>query len=96
MDEPKSFRTIRGFLDGDEPDEETYFAYSATLRIFGKIPNLDAITKALGIAPTKTHRVGQRRGPRSPPYKDDHWSFDPGVSESEPIENHINALWAVR
>ena len=41
----KTFKTLRGFLEGDEPEVEIYFAYSATLRIFGEIPDLDEITR---------------------------------------------------
>jgi len=35
MDKP--FRTLRGFLAGKEREEDTYFAYSASLRIAGEI-----------------------------------------------------------
>ena len=89
----QSFRTLRGWLAGDEPDEETYFAHSATLRIFGSIPSLDEITANLGITPTHCHRRGERRGERSPPYKHDLWSFSPSLGEEEPLGNHIDALW---
>jgi hypothetical protein len=34
-DDPKMFRTLRGFLNGEEPDEANYFSFSATLRIHG-------------------------------------------------------------
>ncbi len=34
-DKPKMFRTLRGFLNGEEPDEANYFRFSATLRIHG-------------------------------------------------------------
>ncbi|MBW3596331.1 MAG: DUF4279 domain-containing protein [Planctomycetes bacterium] len=89
-EEQKLFRTLRGWLKGKEPDEETYFAYSASLRIFGNIPDLDEITTRLGITPTNAHR----RGARSPPYKHDMWSYSPDIAEDEPLEHHINALWA--
>ncbi len=51
-----------------EPEEEPeyWFKYSATLRIFGDIGDLDTITSALVIAPTHTHRRGERRRPTSP------------------------------
>jgi len=90
----KEFRTLRGALAGEEPDEETYFAYSATLRIFGDIPDLAAITSRLGVEPTKTHRKGDKAGPRSPGFKHDMWSYTPSLAESEPLEKHIVALWA--
>ena len=34
-DQPKMFRTLRGFLNGEEPDEANYFRFSAMLRIHG-------------------------------------------------------------
>jgi hypothetical protein len=94
MDQPKEFRTLRGFRDGREPDEETYFAYSATLRIMGVLPDLQLITNTLGLAPTQALRKGQRVGPRSAPLKHDCWHYQPDVPESEPLEVHINALWS--
>jgi hypothetical protein len=94
MDDHKTFRTLRGFFDGDEPDEETYFAYSATLRIFGSIPDLDAITRTLGLTPTQALRKGDRVRPRSVPLKHDCWHYQPPVCESDHLEIHINALWA--
>ena len=90
----ESFRTLRGFLDGGEPDEETYFAYSATLRIFGDIPDLDDISIRLHLVPTETHRKGDKRGPRSPGFPHDMWSYSPELDESAPLERHIDALWS--
>ena len=94
MDQPKEFRTLRGFLDGREPDEETYFAYSATLRIMGVLPDLQLITDRLGLTPTQSLRKGQRVGPASAPLEHDCWHYRPDVPESEPLEVHINALWS--
>lgn len=93
-EEQDSFRTLRGWLAGSEPDEETYFAFLASLRIFGNIPDIDEITRTLGIAPTMTRRRGERRGERSPPSKFDMWSFEPALPEDAPLENHIDALWS--
>ena len=45
---------------GKRQEEKIYFAYNATLRIFGNIPDLDEITQRLGIAPSDTHRKGDR------------------------------------
>jgi hypothetical protein len=90
----EGFRTLRGFLDGAKPDEETYFAYGASLRIFGDIPNLDGISDVLGLEPTYSHRKGDRRVPAAVPYRHDHWSYSPPIDESEPLEKHIDALWA--
>ncbi len=92
-DNHETFRTLRGFVSGVEANEEIYFAYSASLRIFGVIPDLDEITRRLRVAPTSTHRCGDRRGPNSPPYKHDMWCYISPVKESEPLHVHIDALW---
>jgi hypothetical protein len=78
-----------------EPEEETYFAYSATLRVFGEIPNLDAISAALALQPTHTHRKGDRRGRSNPSssFPNDMWSYTAAVEKSEPLHKHIDALW---
>lgn len=95
-DEPtKAFRTLRGFIDGEEPDELTYFAFSATLRIHGEELPLDEISQRLGVQPTSSHRQGERRGANSPPHRDDAWHFQPALHESEPLERHIEELWRV-
>jgi hypothetical protein len=94
MSEERCFRTLRGFLDGEEPDEENFFAHRATLRIFGQIPDVSEISASLGIEPTRVHRVGERRGDKSPPYKQDMWSFTPPLPEERPLGEHIDALWS--
>ncbi len=88
------YRTLRGFLDGNEPDEEIYFAYSATLRIFGNIEDLNDITSNLGFEPTSFHKKGEKRGPKSPPYQHDMWSYEAKVVEEIDLEKHIDELWA--
>lgn len=88
----KPFRTLRGFIDGTEREEETYFAYSATLRIAGDIPNFDEISNRLGLKPTHTHRKGEKRGPRSPGYPQDMWSYTPPLDKTEKLHKHIDAL----
>ena len=70
-----------------------YFAYSASLRIFGSIPDLEEVTQRLGVTPTSVHRRGERRGPKSQPYKHDMWCYHAPVSENEPLHVHIDALW---
>lgn len=87
------YRTLKGFLDGDEPDEEIYFAYSATLRIFGNIEDLNDITINLGFEPTSFHKKGERRGPKSPPYQHDMWSYEAQIDEDVDLEKHIDELW---
>jgi hypothetical protein len=89
----KSFRTLRGFLAGQEREEDTYFAYSATLRISGDIRDMDEISARLGLQPKHSHRKGDKRGPRAAPYRQDMWSYSPSVDESEPLHKHIDALW---
>ena len=91
----KQFRTLRGFLRGAEREEETYFSYSATLRIFGDIADMEQISANLGIEPTDSHRKGERRGNRSAPYRHDMWSYSPPVEGSKPLHKHIDALWEV-
>ena len=91
----KRFRTLRGFLAGRERDEDTYFAYSATVRIFGDITNMDEISTELGLQPTDSHRKGGRLGPRSAGYRHDMWSYSPPLDKHEPLHKHIDALWLV-
>src|SRR4051812_47778414 len=94
-DEPKMFRTLRGFLDGEEPDEAIYIRFSAMLRIHGDGLPFEEISERLGVLPTRLHRKGERRGSKSPCYRDDAWHFQPQLPETEPLEHHIEALWKV-
>jgi hypothetical protein len=94
-DEPKMFRTLRGFLNGEEPDEVNYFHFIATLRIHGHDVPFEEISQQLRVQPTSLHRKGERRGPRSPEYRDDAWHYQPTLAETEPLERHIEALWQV-
>jgi hypothetical protein len=89
------FRTLRGFLNGEEADEVHYFRFSATLRIHGDDVPFEEISQRLGVQPTHIHRKGERRRPRSPGYPDDAWQYQPSLSETEPLERHIEALWQV-
>lgn len=84
---------LHRFERSTEPNNEIYFAYSASLRIFGVIPDLDEITRCLGVAPTSAHRCGDRRGPNSPPFKHDMWCYVSPVKKIEPLYVHIDALW---
>jgi hypothetical protein len=92
---PRVFRTLRGAIRGEEPDEATYFAYSATLRIHGDGLPFEEISTQLAIEPTSVRRKGERRGPRSPLYLDDAWYFQPALPETAPLAQHIEALWKV-
>ncbi|HSU32768.1 MAG TPA: DUF4279 domain-containing protein [Bryobacteraceae bacterium] len=75
--------------------EKIYFPYSASLRIFGIIPDLEEITQHLGIAPTRVCRHGEARHAGSPPYEYDMWMYTACVPENEPLHVHIDALWSV-
>ena len=94
-DQPETFRTLRGFLEGHEPAGPNYFKFSATLRVYGDTVPFEQIERTLGVAPTHTHRKGERRGPQSPAYRDDAWHYQPLVPETEPLARHIDALWEV-
>ncbi|PPC76137.1 hypothetical protein C4K68_17270 [Pokkaliibacter plantistimulans] len=77
-------------------EEELYFNYSATLRIFSESGvDFEEIENKLGVQPTRKHRKGDRRGPKSPPYKHDMWSLDSGLHEEEKLEEHLFALWEI-
>ena len=81
--------------EASSPDDELlYFNYSATLRIFGRIPDFDAISRTLGLQPTHFHRAGDRRSPRSEPYLHDHWSYRSPVPRDRPLHVHIDTLWS--
>ncbi len=66
---------------------------SATLRIFGDLPDLEEISSTLGLEPTHTHKKGDPYHPMAP-YAHDMWSYAAPVSPSEPLHKHIDALWA--
>ena len=94
-DESKTFRTLRGFTDGEEAGEATYFSFSATLRIHGDDVPFQESSERLGVQPTHLHRKGECPGPRSPVYRDDAWHFHPSLVETEPLDRHIEALWQI-
>jgi len=89
----ETFRTVRGFLTREEPDEKTYFAYSATLRIFGEGVNFDEITTRLGLQPTTVHRKGEKRDPRHSGFRHDMWTYTPSLDKTRPLAEHIDLLW---
>jgi hypothetical protein len=94
-DASKMFRTLRGFLNGEEPEEANYFCFSATLRIHGDGVPFQEIGERLGVEATHIHRKGEHHGPRSPAWRDDAWHFKPALPETEPLQCHIEALWEV-
>ena len=90
----ENVRAPNGGSSGEGREQEIYFAYSATLRIFGDIPDLDEITERLGVTPSDTHRKGDRGwGLNLPPYEHDMWSYNAPVKKAEPLHVHVDALW---
>jgi hypothetical protein len=79
------------------PEEpEFYFLFSATLRIFGDIGDLDAITNALGVAPTHIHLRGEKQRPTSANcFGHDMWSYSAPVPKDRSLQVHLEALWRV-
>lgn len=95
-EELKAFRTLKGFIRGEEAEEETYFCYCASLRIHGEGVPFEEISHRLGVLPTNMHRKGERRHSESAHvYQDDAWQFRSDTSETEPLERHIVSLWRV-
>jgi hypothetical protein len=86
---------VTSLADATPPEgEEPYFCFSATLRIFGEIGDLDAISRTLGLQPKHTHRKGERKSPSRPDtWKEDAWLYEPPVDENRSLEEHIMALW---
>jgi len=81
--------------ENPKPDDEPYwFRFSVTLRIFGQIPDLDEITRILGISPTYTHKRGDQGSRRSRPFKHDMWSYESPVPDDRPLDVHLRTLWA--
>lgn len=74
--------------------EDYYFCFTASLRIYGDIEDLDEITNAVGIMPTSSHLKGDRRSEMAKPYKQAMWAYEPNVPEEESLSRHLNALWA--
>lgn len=58
----KGSRTLRGFIAGEEPDEENFFPFSASLRVFGDSVPFEELTQRLGVQATHAHRKAERRG----------------------------------
>ena len=91
----ESFNTLRGFINGYEPDEPVYFAHRASLRIFGEDLPLDEITRQLQVQPTWTRRKGGRPEPGSRTvYREDAWFFSSSLPETEPLHRHIDEVWS--
>jgi hypothetical protein len=68
--------------------------YSATLRIFGDLPDLKSISRKLGVDPTHTHHKGEPYRQMSR-FAHDMWSYTTPVRHTEPLHKHLDALWTV-
>ena len=74
---------------------ESYFAFSATLRIRGDDLPLDEITAQMGVSPTHEHRKGEIPRPNARPYPTDAWHFTAPVPEETELTAHLRTLWSV-
>ncbi len=72
-----------------------YVNYFVRLQIFGNIPDLNVISKKLGVLPTRTHFKKDRPTRVSKPYGYDAWIFRAPVSDHEAFEKHLRSLHGV-
>jgi hypothetical protein len=73
---------------------ESYFAFSATLRVHGANLPLDEITAQMGVRPTHEHRRGEIPRPNARPYPTDAWHFTAPVDEEAELTVHLRTLWS--
>ena len=76
-------------LDAEKPRTRN----SETLRISGDIPDPEAISRRLELAPAHSYRKGERRGGSSPEYPHDQWLYTAPIAGDRPLEEHLLALW---
>jgi hypothetical protein len=88
-----TFRTLSGFLQGEENNEPPYSCFSATLRIHGMNFDLDDVTTELGVLPTYSHRIGEPRKRGNVPWQDNAWHFSSSLPEEECLGSHISFIW---
>lgn len=88
-------RTLSDLTEIIYGDFDPWFAFSATLRIHGDGLDFEQISRTLGVEPTNYHIKGERKGPRSPEWRDDAWHYQPAIDESRPLTDHLNALWEI-
>jgi hypothetical protein len=77
---------------GMEEGEVPYFAFSAGLRIYGEGLDLNEITQAMGLAPTRAHRKGDR-GSGGAIRRHDAWHYTVALPEDASFDVHLQALW---
>jgi hypothetical protein len=65
---------------------------NVTLAIYSEELQPDAITRALGIQPTRAHRQGDRAGPKSPPFRTGAWLLTEHGRDAESAEIIIERL----
>jgi Domain of unknown function (DUF4279) len=50
------------------------------------------ISLRLGLSSDDAHKIGDRRGPRSPAFKTHRWSIGSGIDDAESVSEHLAAL----
>jgi len=73
---------------------EKYERYSATLRIFGKIEEMNVIGMRLGLEPTRVRRRGETVEGTSERLELDFWEMTAPVTKDRPLEDHLAWLKA--
>jgi hypothetical protein len=73
--------------------DESYFAYSATLRVHGTKLPLEEIAATLGVHPTYQHKAGDRPRASAPPYREDAWHFTAPIARETELTEHLRSLW---
>ena len=69
--------------------EEKYERYSATLRIFGKIEEMNVIGMRLGLEPTRVRLRGEPVEGTSERLELDFWEMTAPVTKDRPLEDHL-------
>lgn len=65
--------------------------FCASLRIFGRDLDFEALSRALGVTPSETHRIGDR-GLLSEPFAHDMWRLDSPLLGEEAMDAHLRWL----
>jgi hypothetical protein len=80
----------------DSPKVEApYFAYGASLRIFGDVPEFDRLPEVLGVPPTHVHRKGELRASGTELWTQDMWSYSSPLPKTEKLAAHLEHLSTV-
>jgi hypothetical protein len=54
--------------------------------------DFDAISRALNLSPTHTHRAGDPGRLKNKPYPRDQWALDSPLASEEPLDTHLKWL----